>query len=334
MPMVDQSVGTWLLLIHQLPPKPSYLRVKIWRRLQALGAVPIKNSVYALPNTDEAREDFEWVLREIQTQGGDASLCEARLVDGLTDQEVRSLFMTAREADYRALSTDIRTFAQEALPPRARNVSEEVRSQVEVAVARFRKRLSDIAKIDFFAAPGREAAEGLIAGLEQRTAPARPASATSSRRLVIADVQERTWVTRKGIHIDRIACTWLIRRFVDPAASFKFVPARGYTPAARELRFDMFDAEFTHDGDLCSFEVMLREFALDNPALHAVAEVVHDVDLKETKFDREETGGVDHLIAGLAWAHADDERRAEQGSAIFDALYSYFARRKNPRKDA
>src|SRR5512139_245609 len=175
--MADQTVGSWLLLIHQLPPKPPYLRVKIWRRLQALGAVPIKNSVYALPNTEEAREDFEWILREIQTQGGDASLCEARLVDGLTDEEVRSLFMTAREGDYRALATDIRTFAQETLPARARTLSDGVRSQVEAAVARFRKRLSDITKIDFFAAPGREAAEGLIAGLEQRVAPARATSA-------------------------------------------------------------------------------------------------------------------------------------------------------------
>ena len=179
--MADPSVGSWLLLIHQLPPKPPYLRVKVWRRLQALGAVPIKNSVYALPNTDDAREDFEWVLREIHSEGGEASLCEARLVDGLTDEEVRALFMTAREADYRALGTDIRTFTQETLPPR-RNVSEDVRGQVEAAVARFRKRLSDIGKIDFFAAPGREAAEGLIAGLEQRFAPARSTTARSARR--------------------------------------------------------------------------------------------------------------------------------------------------------
>jgi len=141
------------------------------------------------------------------------------------------------------------------------------------------------------------------------------------------------WATRRHVHVDRTACAWLVRRFVDPEAAFKFVPARGYTPAARELRFDMFDAEFTHDGDLCSFEVMLRDFGLDDPALHAVAEVVHDVDLKDAKFDREETRGVDHLIAGLAWANAGDEERVAQGSAVFDALYAYFGRRKNPRRD-
>jgi hypothetical protein len=333
-PMPDGPALPWLLLIHQLPPKPPYLRVKVWRRLQALGAVPIKNSVYVLPNTDEAREDFEWVLRQIHQGGAGASLCEARLVDGLTDDEVRALFANAREADYRSLSSDIRAFAQETLPSRSRAVSDEARPQIEAAIARFRKRLAEIAKIDFFAAPGREAAEGLVAGLEQRLSPAPARSASSSTsRLGMADVQNRTWVTRKGIHIDRIACAWLIRRFIDPQATFKFVSARGYAPALGELRFDMFDAEFTHDGDLCSFEVMLRAFAIDDAALHAVAEVVHDVDLKERKFDREETRGVESLVAGLAWQHADDESRVERGAAIFDALHCYFARRKSGRRN-
>src|SRR5262245_1790131 len=178
--MADAPPCPWLLLIHQLPPKPPYLRVKVWRRLQALGAVPVKNSVYVLPNTDDAREDFEWLLREVHKEGGDASLCEARLVDGLTDEAVRGLFTDAREADYRSLGADVRRFAHDALPARARSVSDETRGQVEAVLARFRKRLAEIVAIDFFAAPGREAVEGLIAGLEQRLAPvpsegARPA---------------------------------------------------------------------------------------------------------------------------------------------------------------
>ena len=155
-----------------------------------------------------------------------------------------------------------------------------------------------------------------------------------SRSLSIADARAHTWVTRKGIHIDRIACAWLIRRFVDATAGFKFVPARGYTPAPRELRFDMFDAEFTHDGDLCSFEVMLRAFGLEDPALRALAEVVHDVDLKDSKFGREETPGVDHLVAGIAWLHNEDEARLEHGTAVFDALYTYFGRRKGTARSA
>src|SRR5262245_8384911 len=328
------AANPWLLLIHQLPPKPAYLRVKVWRRLQALGAVALKNSVYVLPSTDEAREDFEWVLREIHKERGEASLCEARLVEGLSDDEVRGLFLRAREEDYRALASEIRTFVHDTLSSRPRSLSDDARAAVDAALARFRKRLAEIAKIDFFGAPGREAAEGLIGGLEQRLSPEPPArAAASSRTLSVADAQQRTWVTRKGIHIDRIACAWLIRGFIDTQPTFKFVPARGYTPAARELRFDMFDAEFTHDGELCSFEVMLRAFDLKDPALRALAEVIHDVDLKDSKFDREETAGVDHLIAGIAWLHGDDER-LEHGSAVFDALYTYVGRRKGGARSA
>ena len=142
------------------------------------------------------------------------------------------------------------------------------------------------------------------------------------------DVRARVWVTRTGVHIDRMASAWLIRRFIDPEASFKFVPSRRYSPAAGEIRFDMFDAEFTHEGDLCTFEVLLRRFDLSDAALVALGEVVHDIDLKETKFGRAETAGVDHLVIGIAWTHAEDEARLAQSASLFDALYGYFKRRK------
>jgi hypothetical protein len=260
---------SWLLLVHQLPPNPSYLRVKVWRRLQALGAVALKNSVYLLPNTDEAREDFEWVLREIRKSA--ATRPSARRVSW-TDSPTRrcgaSSCRLARRTTGRSPPT-IRTFAREAFPARTRARSDEARAAAEGGLARFRKRLAGIAKIDFFGAPGREAAEGLIARPRgaHRPRSRERGEATRARALTIAQAQKRTWVTRKGIHIDRIACAWLIRRFIDEQPTFKFVPARGYTPAPRELRFDMFDAEFTHDGDLCSFEVMLRPFALKDQAL-------------------------------------------------------------------
>jgi hypothetical protein len=316
----------WALLIHQLPPKPPYLRVKVWRRLQALGAVPLKNSVYALPNTDACREDFEWLLREIQKEGGEASLCEARLVDGLSDDDVRGAFRHAREEDYRTLARDAREFVHTSLGAR-RPLTPEKRALAEAALERFRKRLSEISRIDFFEAPGREAVEGLLGGLAERasaTNDASPALKSWGR----GDLENRVWVTRQGVHIDRIASAWLIRRFIDPAATFKFVPAKGYRPAKRELRFDMFEAEFTHLGDLCTFEVLLRAFRVHDPALERIAAVVHDIDLKDTKFSPEEAPGIAHLIAGIAWLHGDDEGRLAQGGAVFDALYEYFRRKK------
>src|ERR1700712_5984688 len=96
----------WLLLIHQLPAKPAYLRVKVWRRLQALGAVTVKNSVYALPSGEQTQEDFEWLLKEISDGGGEGVICEARLLAGLSDEDVRHLFNKARSADYDELSKE------------------------------------------------------------------------------------------------------------------------------------------------------------------------------------------------------------------------------------
>ncbi len=315
------------MLLHQLPPKPPYLRVKVWRRLQALGAVPLKNSVYALPNTEPCREDFEWLLREIRKEGGEASLCEARLIDGLSDDDVRAMFRRTREDDYRTLATEIREFVHESLGSR-RTLSEEQQTLAAASVERFRKRLSEIARIDFFEAPGREAVEGLIGGVERRMHRGTELPAAAAKQWRHDDVKGRLWVTRKGIHIDRIGSAWLIRRFIDPAAKFKFVAAKGYRPAARELRFDMFDAEFTHDGDLCTFEVLLRMFQLSDPALGRVAAIVHDIDLKDDKFTPEEAPGIAHLVAGIAWLHGEDEARLENGAALFDALYEFFRRRR------
>src|SRR5215468_3059747 len=164
-PADEVRAESWLLLMHQIPPKPGYLRVKIWRRLQALGAVAIKNSVYALPNNDETREDFEWVLREIVKEGGEATLCEARLIDGLSDEEVQRSFDAARDADYAEIVEAARKLEPEL--PR-KGIAGERRFQLEADVARLRRRLTEIGRIDFFAAPSREAAEGRVSDLEAR----------------------------------------------------------------------------------------------------------------------------------------------------------------------
>jgi len=314
----------WLLLIHQIPPKPNYLRVKIGRRLQALGAVAIKNSVYVLPRGEQALEDFQWVRREAVTGRGEATVCEARFLEGRSDAEIESLFTAAREADYSSLARDARGLERALAGPgkRRANGAEPARQ----ALLRLRKRLSEIQAIDFFGAPGRDAAEGLLAGIEARLRPAARAAAEPSAPTP-ADVRGRTWVTRRGIHVDRMASAWLIRRFIDPEARFEFVPGNEYAPRHGELRFDMFQAEFTHDGDLCTFEVLRRHFRLAEPALRHLAEIVHDIDLKDGKFARPEVLGLDRLIAGIAMRHKDDADRLSEAAAAFDSLYEYFRRK-------
>ena len=174
--------------------------------------------------------------------------------------------------------------------------------------------------IDFFAAPGRREAEAAVAALEE------PAWGTPAGRASMAAgaLRGKTWVTRRDVHVDRIASAWLIRRFVDAKAGIRFVAGRRHRPAEGEVRFDMFEGEFTHEGDRCTFEVLVDRLGLDDPALRALAEIVHDVDLKDGKFSRPEAPGVERLIDGITRAHATDEARVVRGAAALDDLYESF----------
>jgi hypothetical protein len=320
--MPEAAKPRWLLLIHQIPPRPAYLRVKVGRRLQALGAVPIKNSVYALPRGEQAMEDFQWVRREIVSGGGEATVCEAAFVEGHTDADVVALFTKARDADYAVLADEARALSRALARARGRDDRAE---SARPALLRLRKRLDEVAAIDFLGAPGREAVERLLGGIEARLQT--PAAGAAARPVSPAGYRGRVWVTRQGIKVDRMASAWLIRRFIDTKARFKFVAGQDYRPRAGEVRFDMFQAEFTHEGDLCTFEVLVRRFGLEDPALGSIGEIVHDVDLKDARFGRPEAAGVERLIAGIALRHAADPARLAHGGATFDALYESFLKK-------
>ncbi len=319
----------WLLLIHQIPPKPAYFRVKIWRRLQNLGAVAVKNSVYVIPRTDQTLEDFHWVLREIVQGGGEASICEARFAEGLSDREVEALFRSARDADYRQIVDDAQAIL-DSLPAPGSGLGDDRISDLAAQLARVKRRFAAVVAIDFFKAPARERVENLIAEIESRHKDAEQRLAAQNEEPTKSDLEGvtgRTWVTRKDIYVDRIASAWFVRRFVDPEARFKFVANKGYRPRAGELRFDMFEGEFTHEGDKCTFEVLSKRFAADDPALAEIGKVIHDLDLKDAKFKKPETPGIGGLMEGLASTHKSDEIRLERGIAILDHLYHYFRRK-------
>jgi hypothetical protein len=136
-------------------------------------------------------------------------------------------------------------------------------------------------------------------------------------------------VTRANVYVDRIASAWLILRFIDSGARFKLVPAKNYSPLSGELRFDMFQAELTHEGDLCTFEVLLHRFGIEDRALTAIGEIVHDMDLKDDKFGRPERAGIERLLTGLSLTEKDDQARLAKGEVLFDALHAAFARRSD-----
>lgn len=316
----------WLLLVHQLPAKPAYLRVKVWRRLQGIGAIAVRNSVYVLPCSEQTREDFQWLLRDIEQHGGDGLICEAELVDGMRDDQLLALFDAARDVDYSALAKHLRDLTR---------VVKRKKLQTDhptAPLAKLRQRLIDIGKIDFFGATGRLTVEGLLSALEHRPISA-AGKGRSKQVLDPTTLTGKVWVTRQGPHVDRIACAWLIGRFIDPKPAFKFVSDKHYEAGPGELRYDMVNAEFTHEGDNCSFETFLKRLGSADPALHAIAEIVHDIDLKDQKFSRPETSGIAHVIAGICLSQSADEDRLARGAAIFDDIYERFRRgsREQPK---
>jgi len=319
----------WLLLIHQLPAQPAYLRVKVGRRLAGVGAIPLKNSVYVLPCSDAAHEDFQWVRREIVEGGGDATVAEARLIEGLSDADVERRFRDCKDTEYAEVIEEARELR--ASHRKKRRLSDDDRANLLSRVNRLEARLEAIALSDFYGASNREVATGLVSELRATATAAVlvPELARSSPQP--ASMQGRTWVTRTGIHVDRIASAWLIRRFIDPDANFKFVPAKGYIADPNELRFDMFEAEYSHEGDHCTFETLCERFSLATPGLRELSEVIHDIDLKEHKFARPETAGVTACVNGVCRNCTDDGARLQQGSVLFEALLSYYAMKKESR---
>jgi hypothetical protein len=311
----------WLLLIHQLPAKPAYARVKAWRRLQALGAVTVKNAVYALPANSETQEDFAWLAKEIVEDGGEAIVCEAALVEGLSDHDMQALFDNARDEDYARIATEARELAAR----RTDDATDRELAEMAAQAARLRRQLDAVVAIDFFGANGRLAAQGLVSGLEAALQVEDAMAPIDDPGPAQGPLTDRTWVTRRGVQVDRIASAWLIRRFIDKGARFKFVPSSGYRPEPGELRFDMFEGEFTHRGDRCTFEVLLAHAGLADPALSAIGEIIHDIDLKDDRYGRAETAGVKSLIAGIALPGADDEQRLARGAVLLDGLYDSFA---------
>lgn len=281
----------------------------------------MKNAAYVLPISDQSLEDFHWVAREILEGGGDASVCQASFVDGMTNSDIVALFRAARENDYVRISREIKEL--KTAVDKAAAAGDGWAGGMVAKVARTREKLNDIVAVDFFESPQRKQAEAQMTQIDALLRESR----VSKRRRNTANYSGRTWVTRKDVHVDRIASAWLIRRFVDPKARFKFVAARGYRPQPDEIRFDMFDAEFTHEGNQCTLEVLMNRLNVTDKALVPIAEIIHDIDLKESKFGRVETAGVALVVNSICHAHKEDPDRIERASAVLDDLHAFFGKR-------
>jgi hypothetical protein len=301
----------WLLLLHQIPPKPGYLRARILRRLSELGALAIKNSAYLLPDTKDTSIHFARLCREIEQEGGAAWLFRSQMLSGISDEQIEDAFRQLHALEYENLTQQSRKLLEECSPPSKDALS---------AYRRLSKRSQKLRTIDFFDSPLRPTFEQILSEVRQGLR-----SAESHGVSPIAATRGRVWVTRKGIHVDQIASAWLIRRFIDPLARFRFVEIANYPHSAEEIRFGMIEGEFTRRGNSCTFEMLLSTNDLRTDlSLVAISEIIHDIELQDDRFQRKETPGLSKLIKGLCSKVSPDERRLEQGALIFESLYESF----------
>jgi len=331
----------WLLLIYQLPSRHSPARVKVWRRLQRIGAVLLKNSAWAMPESVEAREDLEWLKAEIVASGGEAMVLVGHAPQQATEDEIVAAFRDARAKDLEALRKDASDLlerwsrrlsgrsskaaggAKADLSRRSSEGSGGAKAEAQ-ALRRIRERARELDAIDFFRSASSDEVAQLVAQLERQTRRGQAMKSTTETdgpTLAVKDFKKKVWVTRPRPGVDRMASAWLIRRAIDPNAIFVFRTK----PRGSEIPFDMYTGDFGHHGERCTFETLAGRFALRDPAVAAIAQIVHDLDMKEARYNRPEAPAVGKLVEGLRQMHKDDGALLEQGIAMFEALSRSFA---------
>lgn len=322
----------WLLIFYSVPSKPVNNRMKIWRKLAKAGAVQVRAAVYILPHSEEHYEFFQWIVSEVTSMGGEGAFVRVDRVETMTDEEIIQLFNRQREEDYRLVEKRIDELERKLSSIRKGTKRQADRS-LDEEVRKLRKEYDDLKKTDFFSSNAGRVLENRIRAAEsearsisgggERNAGTTGVTVFPRRR---EDYAGRTWVTRKRPFVDRMASAWLIRRFIDEKAVFKFIDERKkqFHPEKEKdmVAFDVRDGEFTHQGDMCTFEVLLKAFGLKGKPLRAIAEIVHELDMKDDKFAHPEARGIEDILSGIRKTARRDEEMLEKGVEVFEMLYA------------
>jgi hypothetical protein len=308
--------ASWLFLLFNLPAKHASERVKVWRRLKKFGAVQLKTSTYVLPDQPVHYERFQWLAKEIDDSGGEATLVRVKDIEGMPYAAVVALFNEARARDYDELVEPLTRLIKER---KARKVAAD---SFEGELEKVRKRFQEIKEIDYFQSASGEDLRALLQkadllGASRKKAETKP-------RLRVEDFRSRTWVTRPRPEIDRVGSAWLVTKFIDPGAKFVFANTPVAAPEA--IPYDMFEVEFSHHADHCTFETLIERFAIRDRAVLRIAELIHDADLEDDKFHRIEGFGVEQIFKGWAKQGLTDHQILSKGFECFDALYAQFKR--------
>ena len=299
--------GKWLLLLYRLPTKNSAARVSLWRQLKQTGALPFKTSATLLPDTTDHHERFQWLAQQVRDSGGEATLIRVSDIEGLEPADIVRQFNEARTRDYDVLVAELSTL----MAGDKRKASETFPAELEKHFRHY----ETLRKIDFFDCPRAQDAQMLL----QRAAASGGAKERTASKLSTKNFLGRTWLTRPRPQIDRVGSAWLIRRFIDPKATFVFDNDPKGHPTA--IPYDMFGVEFSHQGEDCRFETLVKRFGITDKAVQRMAEMVHDTDLEDGKFQTTECVGIARLLKGWAKIGLTDPELLTRGGDCFEALY-------------
>ncbi len=300
----------WLVLSYALPSKPSLSRVTLWRRLQRLGALPVTGT-YLLPERPECRESFMWFAQEIRSAGGEALVMEVERFEGLSEKKLVERFNDVRAEAYADLYSAMETFERERSPEKASLKT----------LDKLRRRFAELKRVDFFDSPAGRQSMAKLTELEQTFSPS-AAGDVQVNPVDRADYQGKTWVTRPQPHVDRLASAWLIKRFIDADARILYRSSAD----EGEVSFDMDGAVFGHVGSRCTFETLVAAFTLEDRALVPIAQIVHEMDLRDERHVRSEVAGLDALLDGWLASGLSDEELEARGQQLFSGLYTTFSK--------
>ncbi len=316
--------NTWLVFSLSLPVRLQSLRVKALRRLAAIGAVPLKNSLHLLPGVPGCREHLTWLSQEIEAGGGEAVLLTCSDLGGVSDNDARQLFRQARDADYAEVEAEAEACSSRLS---AQTDDDAARRDARTFLRKAERRLSSLRDIDFFPSGRGDALRLVVDDLAARLDGAGPDLAQPPCR--ISDFQGRTWVTRERPYIDRLSTFWLVRRRIDAGAAIRFLTEGEAVPQGPEFAsFDMAQADFTHRGELVSFEVLAQDFGIRDVAVRRLMGLVRAIDLADALLEEGgEDGGlpaeahaVKDVLDGLITISSTDAELLDRAMLLFDAL--------------
>jgi len=302
----------WVVFSYSLPSKLSSPRVSVWRQLKHVGAISPVSGAYILPADDACTETFGWLAQQVREAGGEALVMHVKEFQGLSDQALITLFHQARQENYATIDETLTLLAQGMAQPMDAQELPTVKDKLD----RVQQQYEAIARIDYFDSPEKTRLAAWLRRLRQ-TLQNQTRSPVEIARAGIEAYRDKRWVTRPRPYVDRLACAWLIRRYVNPQANIRY----GATPAQDEIAFDTPNAQFSHRGDLCTFEVMLQILDLDDPVLQTVSEIIHEIDLSDRMYPRAEASGVGAVLRGWQLLELPDSEMEARAIALFEGLY-------------